>query len=303
MSLKALPPPSAELLLHPERDRDYVHFENSRDNPFDCAARELSKVNAWWLADAALLAYWDEGPARPIWARAGLRFEFLSKAGVQCHIGYTKGLVIVSFRGTQPDDLHDLFDIIRIKHRPWQFGGSVHEGFLDAHNQIWPCVQRRLEQLDPGRAATWFTGHSLGGALATLAMDRWPARGLYTIGSPPVGDRRFARGFDRRHSQRSFRHVNHRDLVVNVAGCPSVLIGNYAHIKVRRYINADGTISRGSASIGEWFAIARARRLVSRLVNRFVNGQLLALPGALVDHTPRRYAVLVWNDYASVQAS
>src|SRR5262245_15943793 len=234
MVLKALPPVSATLLLHPERDRDYVHFEDAQHHAFDRTAKEFSRVNAWWLADAALLAYWDEIPARPIWARAGLQFEFLSKAGVQCHIGYTDGLVIVSFRGTQPDDFHDLFDIIRIRHRPWQFGGSVHEGFRDAHNEIWPCVQQRLEQLDPSRTTTWFTGHSLGAALASLAMDRWPARGLYTIGSPPVGDRRFARAFDERHASKSFRYVNHRDLFVDVASCPSVLIGHYTHLNERR---------------------------------------------------------------------
>lgn len=303
MRLKAIPAPSAELLLHPERDPDYVHFEDAQHHPFDRTAKDFSKVNAWWLADAALLAYWDEVPARPIWARAGLQFEFLSKAGVQCHIGYTDGLVIVAFRGTQPDDFHDLFNILRIRHRPWPFGGSVHEGFRDAHNQIWPCVEGRLERLDPDRATTWFTGHSLGAALAALAMERWPARGLYTIGSPPVGDRRFARGFDQRHAGKSFRYVNHRDLVVNVASCPSVLIGNYTHIKERRYIDASGTISRPSPSITDWFDVAGARRPASRLANRVANGQLLAVPGALVDHTPRRYAVLVWNDYASTDES
>ena len=144
MRLKALPAASAELLFLPQRDREYVHFEDSRDNPFDRAATSFSRVNAWWLADAALLAYWDEEPARPIWARAGMGLEFLSRDGVQCHIGYTEGLVIVSFRGTQPNELKDLEHAAEIRHRPWEPGGSVHEGFRDGLRSIWPDVEKVL---------------------------------------------------------------------------------------------------------------------------------------------------------------
>jgi triacylglycerol lipase len=298
--LKSLPAPSTNLLLFPEHDSEYVHFEDAADHPFDRGARGLSRVNAWWLADAALLAYWDEGPARPIWARAGLQLEFLSKDGVQCHIAHADGVVIVTFRGTQPNDWHDLFDIARIGHRPWEFGGSVHEGFLDAHAQIWPLVERALTRLDPKGGATWFTGHSLGAALATLSMDRWPAgRGLYTMGSSPVGDRRFARGFDERHAGRCFRYVNHRDLVVHVARWLSVLIGNYTPVKRRRYIDAHGAISGGSPSIADWFSLVGTGAAVPRITEDHRSGQLVHLPGFLVDHTPRRYAVHVWNDYAS----
>src|SRR5438093_11389512 len=85
---KSLPAPSIELLLFPQTDAEYIHFEDARDHPFDRAAQGFSRVNAWWLADAALLSYWDEVAARPIWNRAGLDFEFLDDEGVQCHIGY-----------------------------------------------------------------------------------------------------------------------------------------------------------------------------------------------------------------------
>jgi triacylglycerol lipase len=298
-TFKSLPAPSADLVFFPEHDADYVHFENASNHPFDRGARGLSRVNAWWLADAALLAYWDEGPARPIWTRAGLRFEFLSVEGVQCHVGYTDGLVIVAFRGTQPNDWRDLFDIATIHHRPWEFGGSVHEGFVNAHGRIWPRLEETLRRLDPTGGSTWFTGHSLGAALATLSMDRWSsARGLYTIGSPPVGNRGFARRFGARHAGRCFRYVNHRDLVVYVAAWLSVIIGNYTHVRVRRYIDVRGTISDRSPSLADWWALLGTRGL-SQLANLIEARQLAILPGVLVDHTPRRYAVRIWNDYAS----
>jgi triacylglycerol lipase len=297
---KAIPPPSPALLLFPESDTEYVHFEDAPDHPFDRGTQAFSRVNAWWLADAALLAYWNEGPARPIWARAGFRFELLSKGGAQCHIGSTDDLVIVAFRGTQPNDFNDLLDIALVGRQPWEFGGSVHEGFMAAHALIWPDVEQALTRLDPRRAVTWFTGHSLGAALATLSMDRWPsARGLYTIGSPPVGNGRFAKAFNARHAGRSFRYVNHLDIVVHVAAWLSVLIGNYTHVKLRRYIDAEGTISDGSPSLLDWLSLLRARRLITKAANQMRSGQLTQLPDVLADHTPRRYAVHIWNDYVS----
>ena len=83
MRRKLIPPSSIELLLHPESDKQYTHFQDFQNVPFEPDAQRFSPVNAWWLADAALLAYWDEGPAREIWRRAGLhglQFEFLSNA-------------------------------------------------------------------------------------------------------------------------------------------------------------------------------------------------------------------------------
>jgi hypothetical protein len=286
-------------LLFPQTDAEYIHFEDARDHPFDRAAQGFSRVNAWWLADAALLSYWDEGAARPIWNRAGLDFEFLDDEGVQCHIGYADGIVVVAFRGTQPNDWHDLLNIARIKHGAWDLGGAVHEGFRDAHRRFWPLLEARLKRLDPTGGATWFTGHSLGAALATLSMDRWRARGLYTIGSPPVGNRRFARGFDTRHAGRCFRYVNHRDIVVHVARRLSFLIGDYTHVRERRYIDAQGVVSGRSPSLADWLVLLSARRKVPRATGGSEALPLVHWPGFLIDHTPRRYAVRIWNDYAA----
>ena len=55
---KDLPRPSLKLLFFPQRDAEYVHFERSDDVPFEDLAQTFSAINAWYLADAALLAYW-----------------------------------------------------------------------------------------------------------------------------------------------------------------------------------------------------------------------------------------------------
>lgn len=296
MTLKPLPPPSSELLFFPARDREYVHFEDAQHHPFDHKSQGFVRVNAWWLADAALLAYWDEATARTIWSRAGLSFEFVSAQGSQCHIGYNDAFVIIAFRGTQPDDWHDLFAISRVRRVEWEFGGRVHSGFLNAHNRIWPAVLTVLKDLNLLHRTLWLTGHSLGAALATLSMDRLDsARGLYTIGSPPVGDRRFVEMFNRRHGGRCFRYVNHADIVVHLPSLLRLLLGTYTHVKERRYIDRRGAISTAGASFFDWCSVAFTSRVAPR-VDKL--GDIIPLPDALVDHTPRRYAVHIWNDYA-----
>ena len=295
MTLKKVPPPSAGLLFFPENDPGYKHFENAQAHPFDPNPQGFSRVNAWWLADAALLAYWDESAARPIWSTAGLRFQFVSNRGVQCHIGSTDEFVIVAFRGTQPDDRHDLLTIARFPTKPWKFGGNVQSGFLDAHNAIWPAIDAALKDPSLANRPVWFAGHSFGAALATLSMDCFAAaKGLYTIGSPPVGDRNFVRQFDARHTGRCFRYVNHRDLVVHLVTLLPILGRHYKHVAARRYINAWGKISTASQSLFDLWALLRPASLARHAIRWGVDANL---PGSLIDHTPRRYAVYIWNDY------
>jgi triacylglycerol lipase len=298
--LKSLPPPSAELLLFPEHDTQYVHFEDAEHNPFDHRALDFSRVNAWWLAEAALLAYWDEAPARRIWRSAGLEFEFLSGDSFQCHIGFTGDFVVAAFRGTRLDSWHNLYDIARIEQVPWKLGGKVHEGFLDAFEHIWPAVRDTLKRLDPAGNKTWLTGHSLGAALAMLTLERLgTARGLYTIGSPPAGNRRFAKGFNARHAGRSFRYVNHHDIVVHLASWLAVFAGNYTHVKARLYIDRDGRVSTAGPTLLDRLFLGN----VLDLPRQFGDAASLQLPltGVFIDHTPRRYAVHIWNDYASAR--
>ena len=306
MTLKQIPPPSFRLVFLPESDTEYVHFEDAHMHPFERDAAGLSRVNAWWCADASLLAYWDGGAADAIWRAAGFEHEFLSKDGVQCHVAWTEATIIVAFRGTEPTDWRDIVDIARVRQATWRFGaGAVHEGFLDGLERIWNALQKLLKDLEPARGI-WFTGHSLGAALATLAMDRFGvARGIYTFGSPPVGNRRFASAFDQRHAGRSFRYDNHRDIVVHPPSWLPVLLGGYTHVQQRRYIDANGRILAGSTGIAErlsnWRALLMGGGSVPLIGDLRTLNDSLPVPDELVDHTPRRYAVHVWNDYVGSQ--
>ena len=60
---KESPPPSLKLVSEPASDTEYEHFEAAHDVPFDFTSSAFSRVNAWWLADASLLTYWDQDAA------------------------------------------------------------------------------------------------------------------------------------------------------------------------------------------------------------------------------------------------
>jgi hypothetical protein len=93
------------------------------------------------------------------------------------------------------------------------YPGRVHRGFAEAVDRLWSDIRRLVG--DPGRCPPiWITGHSLGGAMATLASVRLAAegftiRGVYTFGSPRPGNAAFANAYDRPN----YRFVNDNDLV------------------------------------------------------------------------------------------
>ena len=72
---------------------------------------------------------------------------------------------------------------------PWPGGGKVHRGFKTILTEIWADVEKTLETID---RPLYYTGHSLGGALATLAASLRPPRAVYTFGAPRIGDAAFA---------------------------------------------------------------------------------------------------------------
>src|SRR5262245_516119 len=266
---KPLPPPSFSLVFNPEKDREYRHFEGAVDVPFDPTAVEFSAQNAWWLADASLLAYWEETDARQRFHEAGLESApIIQKADTQCYVAWTARFALAAFRGSEPDSLPDILTDIRALLKPWdEPNETVHHGFREALDAVWPEVVAALTPL--ADRPVWFTGHSLGGALATLAADRCVRQramlglgdlgGVYTFGSPLVGNRHFVDGFNSRVHGRSFRFVNDQDGVPRV---PPQLLG-YRHVNTEHFVGEDGP------------------------------GLPFSEP--LIDHTPRRYAVLVWN--------
>jgi len=108
---------------------------------------------------------------------------------------------IVAYRGTSStsDWVADAM-ASQVKFKAVRNGGMTHRGFTSIYQSARDEVFGLLEGVSPDKTL-YATGHSLGGALATLcgadvaANTRFRRPIVYTFGSPRVGDPTFARSF------------------------------------------------------------------------------------------------------------
>jgi hypothetical protein len=105
--------------------------------------------------------------------------------------------------------------------------GHVHRGFKQAFDAVWSNLAETVKNYT---GPVWITGHSLGGALATLAtiriadhLPRLDIRGLYTFGGPRVGNGRFREAFESLKGDISvWRIINNNDLVAIIPSTPAL---------------------------------------------------------------------------------
>lgn len=140
------------------------------------------------------------------------------------------GIAFVVFPGTA--SYRDAITDVRFKFTEWQDGVKVHRGFRFAYESIANALRAQIAD------ERWviFCGHSLGGALATLAADAFGAgrvEAVYTFGSPRVGNIAFARRYDAILHDQTFRIVNEGDPVVRVPW----LFGLYRHVGTRVFLS------------------------------------------------------------------
>ncbi|HKG96145.1 MAG TPA: lipase family protein [Gemmatimonadaceae bacterium] len=308
----------------------YTYFERCREPSFRFrpAATGYDPVNASWLADAALLAYADEAFARPCFEDAGLKARLIKEKGTDCYIAESPAFVIVAFRGTELPVAgaagafpHNLWEVVadwltdaQVALVAGAHGHAVHAGFLAALQVVEEPLAARLQELRRAapRRPVWFTGHSLGAALATLAAARFgPAAGVYTYGSPRVGDDAFADGYER-VAPRPVRFVHGSDLVTRVPlhGRYSPLrlaapVGDYRHVGDPWHVRDDDRVEPGedphsTGTLGRILSAARKARAITAAAARAVaasDAEPLP-PNDLLDHAPIHYATRLFNAMA-----
>lgn len=213
---------------------------------FEPRASGYEPANALFLAKAAQLAYEDD-PAKREEGRDELGLDeakFMDGHSTQALIGTSPRMTLIAFRGTEPEKIEDSLTNAAVAKRPEPFG-QVHTGFQMALNEVWERVQTAAG----GEKPLWLTGHSLGAALATLAtarlrlVDDRPVAGLYTFGSPRVGDAAFAAALDGDLGPSIFRFANHMDVVTRV---PPRRMG-YKHVGTLRMFGRDGHLDSAMA--------------------------------------------------------
>jgi len=285
---------------------DYEYFRNSTELPFCYNADRFDIVNAWWLIESATLAYAPPQFAVEKFTRnAGFKdVAFFDTKTTQCYVVSTDKFAIVAFRGSEarlregnPDPGHIFADWLanfNVLLEPWEPDGHVHRGFKAAFDEVWPQLQPCILSLQQGNRKIWMTGHSQGAALATLAASRHSGtQGLYTYGSPRVGDRAFKQGF----KTAAYRFVNHHDIVARV---PPAAI--YRHVGQLRYIDANGMIHSHISHLEKWAGMLRSQlENIANIRDQLPKNAAKEFAKLIVDHVPVLYAIHIWNQLVDMR--
>jgi len=284
---------------------EYEYFKDCDQLPFRYQANTFDMVNAWWLIEASTLVYGEPGFVTETFQnKAGLtEVKFFEDITTQCFVASNDKFAVVAFRGSEgrlrkgdSDPGYILADwVANFNFLPeqWDRGGKVHRGFKTALSEVWISLENHISNLHQKNLKIWLTGHSLGAALATLAADRFSnVQGLYTFGSPRVGDR----DFEKKYNVNTYRFVNNSDIVARVP--PSSM---YCHVGELRHIDSQGVIhdsanrreTKGDDSPGELKNIFNVLGLAGRSLTE-------ALAEPIVDHVPTLYAIHIWNNIPEV---
>nr|WP_030611037.1 lipase family protein [Streptomyces achromogenes] len=224
-----------------------------------------SLERAYWLALASDLAYKDEATVEARareWGFDTVRHHetrFTPPFPLQDTQAYTMAgddMIVTAFRGTEPRQIKDWLSDATTPPRQGPAGtGHVHDGFGEALESIWPDVKSTHAELRTNGQTVWFTGHSLGGALAMLAgarmyleEPRLAADGVYTYGQPRTCDAALARAYNKGYRDRMYRFVNNNDIVPQMPPAPP-----YSHVDALRYIDSHGKVRDTMPVIGGLF--------------------------------------------------
>ena len=145
----------------------------------------------------------------------------------------------IVFRGT--DELADWVDNLDAE-KTISAQGYVHKGFSDALDRVWSFVL--AEVYLRGIARLHFVGHSLGGALAAIAVSRCLLGlldnriHLWTFGQPRCGDKLWADWMDNCLGQRYVRVFNAGDIVPHL---PTFV--RFRHAGSELFFNEDGAVA------------------------------------------------------------
>ncbi|KXZ45675.1 hypothetical protein GPECTOR_52g72 [Gonium pectorale] len=210
-------------------------------------------------------------------------------------------VAVLAFRGTESSQLKDVVTDLRLiptRLDEEKVAGNlteslgvtsgnrkmnVHKGFRLAHDSVWDNTLAVLKTVTgAGPAANWHvyvTGHSLGGALATLGAYKLAKSGvvkkvsMYSYGQPRVGNKAFADEFNALISN-AWRFANENDAVPRV---PRLM--GYCHVGKPVQLK-DGALPRiynpETPIEGKWMF-----ELGKDVASSAVDGQLKSTVGAI----------------------
>eukprot|EP01097_Dermamoeba_algensis_P004154 TRINITY_DN275_c0_g1_i1.p1 TRINITY_DN275_c0_g1~~TRINITY_DN275_c0_g1_i1.p1 ORF type:complete len:305 (-),score=29.09 TRINITY_DN275_c0_g1_i1:29-943(-) len=198
-------------------------------------AVQLAAVSAATYCNVAmrqLMQNWTCVPCKKVSEVVFRELVYNSKTETFGFIATRGTTIIIAFRGTVRTEEENIFSNIQVwRSSPYpefpQVG--VHSGFWNSFNSVRfnliQAIQRVSASLEGKVSELIFTGHSLGGALASLAAFEYtrnlskdarklPIK-LVTFGAPRVGEVDFANELSKRLTT-SWRITNWKDPVVQI---------------------------------------------------------------------------------------
>jgi hypothetical protein len=219
----------------------------------------LDQGNAYWMARLASIIYKSE-PGGYLPDEAGILSDLksedpgfisvhgVSKNSAQAALVEHETYLTLVFRGT--DEGNDWIDNLNAFPEQALFG-AFHRGFLHSVLDIWdPLFERYSELYGQKRRGLFLTGHSLGGAMATVASSILIQQDMcftstYTFGQPRVVTRDTARVYNVEAKDKTYRFQNNNDIVTRA---PARVMG-YSHVGTFLYITQERQLQQDP---GRW---------------------------------------------------
>jgi hypothetical protein len=257
------------------------HFGCSNLIRFEAGANGFSPSNAWWLAEISRWMY--VGKRMPAHMRQRPQ-QILQRVGLKERAYHTANGIHAALIAAEDEAFSVLVFRGTSQFKNWMthanilpFRGGAHRGYENALDSIWDQLGPALQQM-PGKL--FFTGHSMGGALAALSARRHGPAATYTFGAPPVVSAELAEEYRVNASLMPvYRVVNYRDVVIRAP------LGR-AHIGELHYLGHDHALSIAPALNEVTEDQRRGPRPVMRRLNK---SKWFRLPERLCDHSPQNY--------------
>ena len=216
-----------------------------------------------FFAEVSMISYMSPSECNIAAGKLGFTDgKFFECDGSQAYWFHNEHDSVIVCRGTEADEWNDIQADVNALTALAETVGKVHRGFKQEVDDLWPYLEDALKE---NSKTLWFTGHSLGGAMATICAGRCllshiksEPEGLFTYGSPRVGDKRYVNYTKINH----YRWVNNNDVVTRI---PPFWFG-YRHSGREMYLDRNGALRQ----VTGWRRVSdRLQGLFREFVTRF----------------------------------